>query len=52
MYTEAAVMILGIVIEGDVMSPHFFPKGLVVNAADYKVVVDSIMRPWIDCNIP
>lgn len=34
--------------EGDVMHPHFFALGLSVYAAEYKEVLEGVVRPWIE----
>lgn len=34
--------------EGNVMTHHFFPQGLKINAADYKEVSEMVVRPWIE----
>lgn len=45
----ATVMVLGVVSnEGDVMPPHFFEKGLKVNAAVYIDVMSTVVKPWMD----
>jgi hypothetical protein len=45
----ANVMVLGIVSnEGDVMPPHFFPKGLKVNTDEYIKVLEEVVKPWMD----
>lgn len=45
----ASVMVLGVVSsDGDVMPPHFFEKGLRLNADAYIDVLDSVVKPWMD----
>ncbi len=34
--------------EGDVMTPHFFGKGLKVNAEEYVKVLRDVVKPWMD----
>jgi hypothetical protein len=43
----ATVMILGVVSsEGDVMPPHFFEKGLMINTDVYLDVLEKVVVPW------
>jgi hypothetical protein len=43
------VMVLGVVSnEGDVMPPHFFPKGLKINMDEYIRVLEEVVKPWMD----
>ncbi|UYV84046.1 hypothetical protein LAZ67_X000971 [Cordylochernes scorpioides] len=45
----ASVMVLGVISsEGDVMPPHFFEKGLRMNADTYINVLETIVKPWMD----
>jgi hypothetical protein len=45
----ATVMVLGVVSnEGDVMPPHFFQKGLKINAQEYLKVMEEVVKPWMD----
>ncbi len=45
----AAVMVLGVVSnEGDVIPPHFFEKGLKINAQEYLKVMQDAVKPWMD----
>jgi hypothetical protein len=45
----ATVMVLGVVSnEGDVMPPHFFEKGLKINAQEYLKVMQDVVKPWMD----
>ncbi|UYV63308.1 hypothetical protein LAZ67_2003707 [Cordylochernes scorpioides] len=45
----ASVMVLGVISsEGDVMPPHFFEKGLRVNADTYINVLETVVKPWMD----
>ena len=45
----ATVMVLGVVSnEGDVMPPHFFPKGLKINTDEYIKVLEEVVKPWMD----
>ena len=45
----ATVMVLSVVSnKGDVMPPHFFEKGLGVNAEEYVKVLRDVVKPWID----
>ncbi|UYV64166.1 hypothetical protein LAZ67_2006860, partial [Cordylochernes scorpioides] len=45
----ASVMVLGIISsEGDVMPPHFFEKGLRMNADTYINVLETVVKPWMD----
>ncbi|UYV77941.1 hypothetical protein LAZ67_15002969, partial [Cordylochernes scorpioides] len=45
----ASVMVLGVISsEGDVMPPHFFEKGLRMNADTYINVLESVVKPWMD----
>jgi hypothetical protein len=45
----ATVMVLGVVSnEGDVMPPHFFAKGLKINAEEYIKVLRDVVKPWMD----
>ena len=45
----AAVMVLGVVSnEGDIMPPHFFERGLRVNAEVYIDVMRDVVKPWMD----
>ena len=34
--------------EGDVVLPHAFAQGLIVNAAAYKEILEKVVRLWID----
>ncbi|UYV64057.1 hypothetical protein LAZ67_2006419 [Cordylochernes scorpioides] len=45
----ASVMVLGVISsEGDVMPPHFFEKGLRMNADTYINVLETVVKPWMD----
>ncbi|UYV73528.1 hypothetical protein LAZ67_10003973 [Cordylochernes scorpioides] len=45
----ASVLVLGIISsEGDVMPPHFFEKGLRMNADTYINVLETVVKPWMD----
>lgn len=45
----ASVMVLGVISsEGDVMAPHFFEKGLRLNAETYIKVLKDVVKPWMD----
>ncbi|UYV65445.1 KDM2A [Cordylochernes scorpioides] len=45
----ASVMVLGVISsEGDVMPPHFFEKGLRMNADTYINVLETVVNPWMD----
>ena len=45
----STVMVLGVVSnEGDVMPPHFFKRGLRVNADIYIDVLREVVKPWMD----
>lgn len=45
----ATVMVLGVVSnEGDVMPPHFFPKGLRLTADAYIGILETVVKPWMD----
>ena len=51
MHTQfpATVMVLSVVSnKGHVMPPHFFEKGLRVNAEEYMKVLRDVVKPWID----
>ena len=42
-------MVLGVVSnEGDIMPPHFFKRGLRVNAETYIEVMRDVVKPWMD----
>lgn len=42
-------MVLGVVNpERDVMSPRLYLQGLMVNAAHYKVMLERVVRLWIE----
>ncbi|UYV61469.1 hypothetical protein LAZ67_1004962, partial [Cordylochernes scorpioides] len=44
----ASVMVLGVISsEGDVMPPHFFEKGLRMNADTYINVLETVVKPWM-----
>ena len=44
----AAVMVFGIISsDGDVMPPHFFPKGLRLNSEGYVALMKDVVAPWI-----
>ncbi|UYV75111.1 hypothetical protein LAZ67_12002507 [Cordylochernes scorpioides] len=46
---SASVMVLGVISsEGDVMPPHFFEKGLRMNADTYINVLETVVKPWMD----
>ena len=34
--------------KGDIMTPHFFERGIRVNAKEYVNVLYDVMKPWID----
>ena len=38
----------GVSNEGDVMPPHFFGKGLKINAEEYVKVLRDVVKPWMD----
>jgi hypothetical protein len=45
----ATVMVLGLVSnKGDLMLPHFFDKGLQINAEEYLKVLHVMVKPWMD----
>ena len=45
----ATVMVLGVVSsEGDIMPPHFFQRGLRVNAEVHIDVKRGVVKPWMD----
>ncbi|UYV73848.1 hypothetical protein LAZ67_11001126 [Cordylochernes scorpioides] len=45
----ASVMVLGVISsEGDVIPPHFFEKGLRMNADTYINVLETVVKPWMD----
>ncbi|UYV64486.1 hypothetical protein LAZ67_3000928, partial [Cordylochernes scorpioides] len=45
----ASVMVLGVISsEGDLMPPHFFEKGLRMNADTYINVLETVVKPWMD----
>ncbi|UYV67039.1 hypothetical protein LAZ67_4003746 [Cordylochernes scorpioides] len=45
----ASVMVLGVISsEGDVMPPHFFEKGLRMNADTYINVLETVVKPWME----
>ncbi|UYV79804.1 hypothetical protein LAZ67_18000702, partial [Cordylochernes scorpioides] len=45
----ASVMVLGVISsEDDVMPPHFFEKGLRMNADTYINVLETVVKPWMD----
>ncbi|UYV83285.1 hypothetical protein LAZ67_23000403 [Cordylochernes scorpioides] len=45
----ASVMVLGVISsEGDVMPPHFFEKGLRMNADTYINVLETVVKPWMN----
>ncbi len=45
----ATVMVLGVVSnQGDVMPPHFFPKGRKINTQEYLTVLKEVVKPWMD----
>ena len=44
-----AVMVMGVISnEGDMMSPHFFERGLRLNSAGYIDVMRDVIKPWMD----
>ncbi|QQP41220.1 Uncharacterized protein FKW44_015518, partial [Caligus rogercresseyi] len=44
----AAVMVFGIISsDGDVMPPHFFPKGLRLDSEGYVALMRDVVAPWI-----
>jgi hypothetical protein len=46
---SATVTVLGVVSnKGDFMPPHFFAKGLKINAEEYVKVLRDIVKPWMD----
>ncbi len=45
----ANVMVLSVVSnKGDVMPPHIFRKGLMVNTDEYLGVIKTVVKPWMD----
>ena len=44
----AAVMVFGIISsDGDVMPPHFYPKGLTLDSEGYVALMRDVVAPWI-----
>ncbi|QQP36730.1 Uncharacterized protein FKW44_021914 [Caligus rogercresseyi] len=44
----AAVIVFGIISsDGDVMPPHFFPKGLRLDSEEYVALMRDVVAPWI-----
>ncbi len=42
-----AVMVLDVISnEGEVMSPHIFPRGIKVNTDEYLTVMKEVVKHW------
>jgi hypothetical protein len=43
------VIVLSVISnESDVMPPHIFKRGLRVNSKDFKNILETLTKPWID----